>query len=305
MPRAAAMEAAQRRLLRWFDAHARTFPWRDHRDPYRTLVAEVMLQQTQAGRVADVYPEFLDHFPTAEYLAHAPAMDVIRAWRGLGYNRRAVDLQRASHDIAHAGEFPSDVRSLRRLPGVAEYTAAAVACFAFDAQIPVVDINTRRVLARAALGAESESVAVGVMNRTAKTWLLDGEAYRWNQALMDLGALVCRPARPRCGKCPLHESCRYYARGLHRRPRASRAAVEPLDGSRRRKRGAVVDALRAAAERGLSLARLAAAVHSDGSGDRDLMWLVELLEGLERDGLVTLTPAARRGSSRGLVRLPS
>lgn len=306
MPKVAAVtEATQRKVLRWFGSHARDFPWRSDRDPYRTLVAEVMLQQTQAGRVAGLYPEFLRHFPTAHDLAHAQAMDVIRAWRGLGYNRRAVDLQRAAHEIAHADEFPSDEASLRRLPGVAEYTAAAVACFAFDAQVPVVDVNVRRVLARAAHGAEPEAVRAGVLSRTARTWLPHGEAYDWNQALMDLGALVCRPASPRCGKCPLRESCKYHERGMHRRPRAPRVVPKPFAGSRRRNRGVVVEALRDAAERGLSLARLSSAVHPNGSVEHDLLWLVELLEGLERDGLVSLTSAARRGSPRGLVRLPT
>lgn len=297
--------AAQRRVLRWFASHGRAFPWRAHRDPYATLVAEVMLQQTPTGRVAEVYPAFLSRFPSAERLAHAPAIDVIRAWHGLGYNRRAVDLQRAAQAVVHAGEFPSSVRALRALPGVAEYTASAVACFAFDAQVPVIDVNVRRVLARAVRGCEADGVRIADLRSTARAWLPAGEAYAWNQALMDVGALVCRTAQAQCAKCPLRDACVYHARGLDRRARvaAARTAAEPFNGSSRQKRGGVVEVLREAAAGGLTLARIARAVNHDGNG-RDLSWLVELLEGLEKDGLIVLSPAARRASPRGIVKLP-
>src|SRR6266566_2739797 len=136
------------RVLAWFDEHGRSFAWREHRDPYQTLVAEVMLQQTQTGRVAPAYGSFLAKFPDVRTLAHAPAMEVIQAWRGLGYNRRAVDLQRSAQEIEHehGGVVPSDLKALRALPGIGEYSATAVACFAYDAQVPVVDVNVRRVL---------------------------------------------------------------------------------------------------------------------------------------------------------------
>src|SRR5688572_5009913 len=151
-----AIAPAQGRVLAWFDGQGRHLPWRETRDPYRTLVAEVMLQQTQTGRVAPSYEVFLQRFPTLERLAYAPAMDVIQAWRGLGYNRRAVGLQRTAQAIAreHGGIFPREPAELRRLPGLGDYTASAIACFAFDAQVPVVDTNVRRVLARAALGKD-------------------------------------------------------------------------------------------------------------------------------------------------------
>lgn len=300
------LPALQGRLLDWFDEHGRAFPWRETRDPYHTLVAEVMLQQTQTGRVAPAYEAFLDHFPTLQRLAHAPAMDVIRAWKGLGYNRRAVELHQAAQAIEHdhGGVFPEDARELRRLPGLGEYSANAVACFAFDAQVPVVDTNVRRVLARAAFGKEAQDVPVAGVADTAVRWLPRSEAYRWNQALMDVGAMVCRPVSPLCPQCPLARACLYRAQGLDRRPRAPTATKkEAFEGSRRQLRGGIVDQLRKAARKGISLATLAERMHPNGH-DRDLSWLVEILERLEEEGLAELTPGARRGSPRGLVRLP-
>lgn len=296
----------QRRVLGWFDEHGRSFPWREHRDPYQTMVAEVMLQQTQTGRVAPAYGEFLKRFPTLDRLAHAPAMEVIRAWKGLGYNRRAVDLQRTAQVVAHdhGGAFPDDPKVLRKMPGIGEYSAGAIACFAFDAQVPVIDVNVRRVLARVARGVEDDRIDKATVQRIATEWLPSGEAYRWNQALMDVGAMLCRAEKPLCAKCPMKTWCRYYTTGKHRSARAKRAPkAEPFEGSRRQKRGGIVDHLRRAARRGLSLADLAKAIHPDGD-DRDLAWLVDLLDGLERDGLVQLTPGARKASPRGLVRLP-
>ncbi|HEX9775576.1 MAG TPA: A/G-specific adenine glycosylase [Actinomycetota bacterium] len=292
------------RVLDWFDSHGRPFPWRENRDPYRTLVAEVMLQQTQTGRVGPSYESFLKSFPTVRSLAHAPAMEVIRAWRGLGYNKRAVNLQQAAQVIeaVHGGEVPDDPAALRTLPGVGEYTANAVACFAFDRQVPVVDVNVERVLARAALGKEPGEAPKDAIRDAARAWLPAGQADRWNQALMDVGAMICRIDAPLCAKCPLKTVCRAKAGG---RPgaRAPAKKAEPFEGSRRQKRGGIVDALRDAASDGISLRALGDALHPSRE-DRDLMWLVELLHGLEADGLVELTPGARRGSPRGVVRLP-
>jgi A/G-specific adenine glycosylase len=306
-PSAGSLPGAIRdRVLAWFDGHGRALPWRETRDPYRTLVAEVMLQQTQTGRVAPSYDSFLERFPTLQRLAHAPAVDVIKAWKGLGYNRRAVDLHRAAQAIDHdlGGIFPSDPKLLRKLPGLGEYSAGAIACFAFDEQVPVVDTNVRRVLARAALGRDADDAPASQVSRIAAAWLPHGEAYRWNQALMDIGAIVCRPEHPLCSQCPLARACVYRANGLNRKPRARGATrSEPFEGSRRQMRGGIVDQLRKAARKGISLATLAERLHPNGN-DRDLTWLVEILERLEEEGLADLTPGARRGSPRGLVRLP-
>jgi A/G-specific adenine glycosylase len=296
----------QKRVLSWFDEHARTFPWREHRDPYRTLVAEVMLQQTQTGRVGPAYTEFLKRFPDIETLARAPAMDVIQAWKGLGYNKRAVELQKAAQQVVHeyGGELPDDTGRLRKLPGVGEYSASAIACFAFDAQVSVIDVNVRRVLSRAALGKEAEEADKEPVGRTADAWLPAGEAYRWNQALMDIGATICRADKPLCAQCPLRSACLYVAAGKNKVARAPSAKKqEPFEGSRRQKRGGIIDALRARSGEGITLGALAKAIHPDDDR-RDLTWLTELLEGLEHDGLVQISPSARRGSARGIVRLP-
>ena len=293
----------QHRVLSWFDEHGRSFPWREHRDPYQTMVAEVMLQQTQTGRVAPAYEAFLVRFPTVSSLAHAPAMEVIQAWKGLGYNRRAVDLQRSAQAIEHehGGVVPTDPRTLRALPGIGDYSASAVACFAYDRQVPVVDVNVRRVLSRAVAG--TDELPLDETRRVAAEWLAHGEAYRWNQALMDIGAMVCRIDAPLCAQCPLKLTCAYRAQGKNKAKREPRPPKQSrFEGSTRQKRGGIVDHLRKAAEDGVSMSALGKAIHPDGGSD--LTWLVELLEGLERDGLVEMTPSARRGSGRGIVRLP-
>ena len=294
----------QQRVLSWFDEHGRSFPWREHRDPFQTMVAEVMLQQTQTGRVAPAYTTFLSKFPTVSSLAHASAMEVIQAWKGLGYNRRAVDLQRSAQAIEHqyGGEVPSDPKTLRALPGIGEYSASAVACFAYDRQIPVVDVNVRRVLSRAARG--TDELSVDQTRAIAAEWLAPGDAYRWNQALMDVGAMICRIDAPLCTQCPLKASCSYRAQGKNKAKREHRPPKQArFEGSSRQKRGGIIDHLRDTAGEGVSLAVLAKVIHPNG--DRNLGWLVELLEGLERDGLVEMTPGARRGSARGIVRLPA
>ena len=297
------LSKVHQRVLAWFDEHGRSFPWREHRDPYQTMVAEVMLQQTQTGRVAPAYTAFVSKFPTVSSLAHAPAMEVIQAWKGLGYNRRAVDLQRSAQAIEHdyGGEVPSDPKTLRALPGIGEYSASAVACFAYDRQIPVVDVNVRRVLSRAVRG--SNEISLDETRKVAGEWLAHGDAYRWNQALMDIGAMVCRIDAPLCTQCPLKLTCAYRAQGKNKVRTAPKPPKQSrFEGSNRQKRGGIIEHLRRTADYGVSLSALGKVIHPDGGAD--LMWLVELLEGLERDGLIEMTPGARRGSARGIVRLP-
>lgn len=304
MPRSKTADAkAQERVLTWFDEHGRHLPWRETRDPYRTLVAEVMLQQTQTGRVAPSYDGFLRRFPTIERLASAPAMEVIQAWRGLGYNRRAIGLQHTAQAIAgeHGCAFPQEPAALRRLPGLGEYTSSAIACFAFDAQVPVVDTNVRRVLSRSVLGKDASEVPADRIASLATEWLPAGDAYRWNQALMDIGAMICRVSKPLCAKCPLKPSCAYYAKGRHRSaPTRAPKKQEKFEGSRRQARGSIVDHLRRAARKGVTLSDLSERMGSNG----DVALLVELLTKLEQEGLAELTPGARKGSPRGIVRLP-
>jgi A/G-specific adenine glycosylase len=209
-------------LLAWFEANARDLPWRRTRDPYAILVSEVMLQQTQVERVVPRYRAWLRRWPTADALAAAAAGDVIRAWQGLGYNRRAVNLHRAAQRVAANG-WPDD---LTELPGVGRYTADAVAAFAFGAPLLPEDTNVRRVQGRT------------------------GHRFRpeCGQALMDLGATICLARVPRCAVCPLAEGCP--ARG-RRYPALRRQ--RPFEGSFRQRRARV---LRAVSERPRPVATL-------------------------------------------------
>jgi A/G-specific adenine glycosylase len=202
-------------LLAWFREHGRDLPWRRTRDPYAVLVSEVMLQQTQVPRVMPRYLDWLDRWPTAGALAAAQRADVIRAWQGLGYNRRAVNLHRAAQYVAGHG-WPED---LTELPGVGRYTADALACFAFGKDVLPEDTNVRRV-----------------RERTGATF--DG---RCAQALMDLGATVCLARVPRCGICPLAAGCP--SRGLRFEPARRQG---PFEGSFRQRRATTLRLVAAA-----------------------------------------------------------
>ena len=230
----AAAESLKRRLLRWYARDGRHLPWRTTRDPYAVLVSEVMLQQTQVARVLPAYRSFLERFPTLGALSGAPLGDVLRAWSGLGYNRRARDLHRIAR--ANAKGLPSDVASLDRLPGIGAYTAGAVACFASGARVAFADTNIRRVLGRVVLGrvaTEREAVAIDAR-------LLPRDAARWHHALMDLGAMVCHARAPRCEVCPVATVCRAKGRVAPSQPRRQ----TPFATSDRRVRGRIIALLR-------------------------------------------------------------
>ena len=228
-------------LLDWYEPRRGTYPWRCSRDPYRILVSELMLQQTQAPRVVPAYSAFLRRFPSLRSLARAPRRDVLLAWEGLGYNRRAVALSEAVRAIVrdHAGRVPADPTTLRALPGVGAYTAAAVASIAFGAPVAAIDTNVRRIVGR--VFDATEDVTPARVRELAEAWLDHRDPGAWNQALMDLGREVCRPS-PRCDVCPLGRSCAFLARGA--RPSAPRRTQGPFEGSFRQVRGAVVRVLR-------------------------------------------------------------
>jgi len=202
-----------------------------------------MLQQTQVSRVVPAYRRFLTQFPTPAALAAAPLADVLRAWKGLGYNRRAAALWRAAGVIVaeHGGVVPSDPAALARLPGVGPYTAAAVASFAYGAAVPAIDTNVRRVVARHRLGMETAGAAD--VRRAAGAWLDRSDPGAWNAALMDLGREVCRP-EPLCTGCPLRRGCRYRTNPRAVKPPGRTA--EAFEGSMRQLRGRIVDAVREA-----------------------------------------------------------
>ncbi len=208
----------QQALLTWFDSHARDLPWRQNSDPYRIWVSEVMLQQTRVTAVLDYYARFLNLFPTVSALARAKEPDVLAAWSGLGYYRRAKMMHKAAQVLVHEykGIFPRTAETLRKLPGIGEYTSSAIASIAFGEPVAVVDGNVERVLLR--VFSEQESLqpqAKWFRDRAAN--LLDTQRPGdFNQAMMELGATVCLPQRPLCLHCPVQKFCK--TRGEHQAP---------------------------------------------------------------------------------------
>lgn len=280
-------------LVRWYRSRREAYPWRVRPEPYRVLVSEFMLQQTQASRVVPAYRRFLRRFPSLVALSRAPRAEVIRAWRGLGYNRRALALSEAARIIVreHGGRIPSDLKDLARLPGVGPYTAAAVASISYGVPVPAIDTNARRIIARAVLGAESHETSTALIRSLAGEWLDRRDPGGWNQALMDLGRKVCRPA-PRCSLCPLLDGCRFRARG--RSPDAPPRRQKPFLGSFRQVRGRVVEILR---DRPTTLAALSLAAGEP-------IWRVaEAVAALDSEGLVRASVAALDGRARGRVAL--
>lgn len=194
-------------LLSWYGRHQRDLPWRTTQDPYRILVSEVMLQQTQVERVRQYYQRFLKEFPTLESLARASLDDVLKAWEGLGYYARARHLHQAAQIILrdYGGKIPQDYKTLLRLPGIGRYTAGALLSIAFGQDEPVVDANVRRVLSR--LFALRHVQTQKKLEELARVLLPPGRAGLFNQALMDLGATICVSREPRCLICPLAQLC--------------------------------------------------------------------------------------------------
>ncbi|MGH9282103.1 MAG: A/G-specific adenine glycosylase [Acidimicrobiales bacterium] len=239
--------AFQRALLTWSGGSRRDLPWRRSRDPWGILVSELMLQQTQVARVAPRWAAFLRRFPTPADCALAPVGDVVRAWAGLGYNRRAVNLHRLATVVVerHGGLLPGDLGALRALPGVGPYTARAVLAFAFERDVGVVDTNAARVLARTA----GRRLAAAEAQGRADALVPAGQGWVWNQAVLDLGATVCTRSDPRCGGCPVASFCGWRAGGQSGAdPAVGSAGVSRAQstfaGSDRQGRGRLVDALR-------------------------------------------------------------
>jgi A/G-specific adenine glycosylase len=205
------LSSLRRRLLTWFDRHKRALPWRDSREPYRIWVSEVMLQQTQVATVIPYFHRFLLAFPTLKDLAEADEQEVLRLWEGLGYYRRARDLHRAARLLVtnHDGLLPDDVDVWKNLPGVGRYIRGAVLSQAFDRRLPIVEANSKRVLCRlfGQTGDPSSKPVNDWLWQTAEALLPKKRVGDFNQALMELGALLCTPTAPRCGECPLSADC--------------------------------------------------------------------------------------------------
>jgi A/G-specific adenine glycosylase len=232
-------------VLSWGLPRLRDLPWRATRDPWHVLVAEVMLQQTQTRRVIPKWLEFCAAFSTPAACADAGLADVLRAWQGLGYPRRARDLRDAALRVVteHDGAVPAELDALLALPGVGPYTARAVLAFAFEHDVAVVETNIARVLARVA----GERLTARRVQTVADSLVPAGEGWAWNQVVMDLGATVCRPA-PRCAECPVATSCRWHQAGRpDPDPATGSAGVStpqaPYEGSDRQARGRVLERL--------------------------------------------------------------
>jgi A/G-specific adenine glycosylase len=263
----------------WYAPRSRLYAWRRGRpSAYRTLVSEVMLQQTQAARVEPLFVPFMRLFPDPRALAAAPRADVLRAWAGLGYNRRAVALHETARIVVaeHGGRIPLEPDALRRLPGVGPHTAAAIMSIAGGEAYAAREVNVRRVVGRAGLG--TTTARVEAVDSLAANWLDRDDPGAWNQALMDLGREHCR-ATPRCGGCPLARWCRARRAGV-----VAHAPATPqgrFEGSTRQVRGRIVDVLRTRPSAGTAM--LARATGSSEARVSDA------LAGLVRDGVVDRT----------------
>jgi A/G-specific adenine glycosylase len=271
---ASALARVRSFLLAWYATDHRDFPWRRTTDPYAVLVSEVMLQQTQAARVAERFPAFMQRFPTAVSLASASQAQVLTAWSGLGYNRRALALQRAAAEVVRDG-WPVDVAGLERLPGIGPYTARAIASLAFGEPAGVVDTNVRRWLVRRfGLPAGAPSRGLQSLADALARAGSAADARPWTHATMEFGAVICTARNPRCQDCPISVGCP--SRGLDRIVPVPRQAA--FAGSDRAHRGAILRALTRAPGHQITVAAARELVPSGAAG--------RVLAGLERDRLL-------------------
>lgn len=225
-------------ILSWYKKNKRDLPWRRTDDPYKILVSEVMLQQTQVDRVVPKYEAFLKQFPTVRALANARTADVITLWSGLGYNRRAVYVQKCARAVMESGEkFPKEAGALQELPGIGPYTSRAIQTFAFHQDVPVIDTNIRRIFSRCFFAGKGtkEKIDAAVAHAVPK-----GKGTIWNNALMDFGSLVCTASAPRCTACPLKNLCTAFAKGNQERYLKIAPPQSKFSGSRRQYRGRVL-----------------------------------------------------------------
>lgn len=286
-------------VLGWFDAHGRHFPFRGTTDPYLVLVSETLLQQTQISRGGPAWVTFTGQFPTVESLAAASPATVLRAWQGLGYNRRAINLHRTARIVVDelGGVFPRDVAGLERLPGIGPYTARAVASIAYRIPAGAVDTNVRRMLGRV-LAGDPAGLKPRILQSAADDLVDPDRPDDWTHALMDIGSTLCRPVRPLCAGCPVESICRFRA-GKDRAAGKGRAAREarakPSTASAHPARAAGRDfRLTTRWLRGRILDRLREApgqawtTFAEPIGDHDGAAVRVSLRAMERDGLLEL-----------------
>jgi A/G-specific adenine glycosylase len=288
----AALVEMQSAVLDWYAENARDLAFRRTTDPWSVLVSEVIAQQTQAARAAKAWTRFISQFPTPAALTSASPATAIRAWRGLGYNRRAVALREAAIAIVdeHGGRVPDSYDELVRLPGIGSYTARAVLAIAFNQTVAALDTNIRRVLDRAFVGAEAAPRRA--FQVLADGFVPAGRAATWTHALMDIGAAFCRARDPRCDACPLASHCRYVAAGRPSSGPVSRSkAPKEFPKTRRWLRGRVLDRLRDAPDRRwVTFDRPIGTHHVDA--------VIEALGALSREGMLELCDTGTRARLR-------
>ncbi len=292
--------AATDAIFRWYRRHGRTLPWRNIRDPYRILIAEIMLHQTQVGRVLQIFPKFLRRFPSLHALAVARRSDIIIAWRGMGYNNRAVRIHRLARLLSthRDGELPRTLEGCMTLPGVGRYTAHALLVSVYHRDLPVVDVNIRRLLSRLfrRMDTTADLLPDREVWRLAASLVPRGRAYAWTQALMDLGAMICTARAPQCPACPVSGFCRSGdamkpALPPERRQEPSRSGIP-----NRLHRGRIVEILRSA-RTGLTVRQIGSRV-GDHASATPTPWLRMLITTLEKDGLVRVRGDLRHADTR-------
>ena len=271
-------------VLAWGAPRLRDLPWRRTRDPWAVLVSEVMLQQTQVARVIPRWNAFLERFPDPDACAVASLGDVLREWQGLGYPRRARNLHATARRVVESDGFPRDLPGLLSLPGVGPYTARAVMAFAFELDAAVVDTNIARVYAR----VSGERLTPKRVQSMADDACPSGDAWIWNQCVMDLGAVLCRPSTPGCGQCPVRHRCAWSGDAAVPDPAVGSSGVSGrqarFDGSDRQARGRLIKAL---GDGPVARAEVAAVMHRDAViADRLLVSLID--EGLCQTDQLTI-----------------
>lgn len=292
--------AATRAIFHWYRHHGRTLPWRNIRDPYRILVAEIMLHQTGVPRVLQIFPRFLRRFPSLRALAAASRADVVIAWRGMGYNNRAVRIHRLSRQllVQSGGKLPRTLQGCLALPGVGKYTAHALLVSVYRRDLPVVDVNIRRLLSRLYwhMHTTADLRSEGDVWARAASLVPPGRGYEWTQALMDIGAAICTARAPKCPACPVGELCLSRLAMRPARPRARRQEPSRSGIPNRLYRGKIIDALRSS-RAGLTVRQLGFAVLG-GPVPGPSPWFRMLISGLEKDGLVRVRGSINRAESR-------
>ncbi len=274
------------KVFLWWDSEKRDLPWRLSRDPWAILVSEFMLQQTQASRVVPKYNMFLERFPNPTLCANSNPGEVIELWSGLGYNRRAINLYRAAKTIAdkHQGIVPNELTVLLGLPGIGDYTARAILAFSYEQDVAVVDVNVKRVLSR----LEGRTLSMNETQSIADQNLPKGEGWRWNQAMIEIGATVCTARKTQCGNCPLKETCTWTKDQTAPDPAnsAKRKKLETFEGSDRQGRGKLISALRNEPVMEKDVPQIFGWANDHKRCKR-------VLKKLEKDGLVVITDSGK------------